>query len=157
MNDTDIILRLAEKNSKLAKISRRDLASVLGQDGSGGMTVLATIFATGGIGGVHRGAETKGLNPPPALKTKTTKANQTYYAFLMADFDVSADLTERGRTPVAAVSYGVKSILDIPKTLEYLPPCSATKRHTYYRRSTSRKQWRLLQSLLATLANGAQL
>ncbi|GFN86597.1 pseudouridine-5'-phosphate glycosidase [Plakobranchus ocellatus] len=103
MNDTDIIW-LAEKNNKLAKISRRDLASVLGQGGSGGMTVSATmiaarmagipIFATGGIGGVHRGAE--------------------------SSFDVSADLTELGRTPVAVVSSGVKSILDIPKTLEYL-------------------------------------
>ena len=49
---------------------------------------------TGGIGGVHRGAETS--------------------------FDVSADLTELGRTPVAVVSAGVKSILDIEKTLEYL-------------------------------------
>ncbi len=52
------------------------------------------IFVTGGIGGVHRGAETT--------------------------FDVSADLTELGRTPVAVVSAGVKSILDIAKTLEYL-------------------------------------
>ena len=52
------------------------------------------IFATGGIGGVHRGAE---LN-----------------------FDISADLTEMGRTPVAVVSAGAKAILDIPKTLEVL-------------------------------------
>jgi pseudouridylate synthase len=52
------------------------------------------VFATGGIGGVHRGAE--------------------------ATFDVSADLMELGRTPVAVVCAGVKSILDIPKTLEVL-------------------------------------
>ena len=52
------------------------------------------IFVTGGIGGVHRGAE--------------------------VSFDVSADLTELGRTPVAVVSAGVKSILDIEKTLQYL-------------------------------------
>jgi pseudouridine-5'-phosphate glycosidase len=52
------------------------------------------VFVTGGIGGVHRGAE------------------QT--------FDISADLTELAKTPVAVVSAGVKSILDIPKTLEYL-------------------------------------
>lgn len=52
------------------------------------------IFATGGIGGVHRGAE---LN-----------------------FDISADLTEMGRTPVAVISAGAKAILDIPKTLEVL-------------------------------------
>ena len=49
---------------------------------------------TGGIGGVHRGAETT--------------------------FDISADLTELSKTPVAVISAGVKSILDIPKTLEYL-------------------------------------
>lgn len=52
------------------------------------------VFATGGLGGVHRGAETS--------------------------MDVSADLTELGRTPVAVVSSGCKSFLDIPKTLEYL-------------------------------------
>lgn len=52
------------------------------------------IFATGGLGGVHRGAE--------------------------SSMDVSADLTEMGRTPVAVVSSGCKSFLDIPRTLEYL-------------------------------------
>ena len=52
------------------------------------------VFVTGGIGGVHRGAE------------------QT--------FDISADLTELSRTPVAVVCAGVKSILDIPKTMEFL-------------------------------------
>lgn len=52
------------------------------------------IFATGGLGGVHRGAETT--------------------------FDISADLLELSKTPVCVVSAGVKSILDIPKTLEYL-------------------------------------
>ncbi|KAK6959861.1 pseudouridine-metabolizing bifunctional protein C1861.05 [Biomphalaria glabrata] len=103
LNETQIIW-LAEKNSDLIKISRRDLPFILSQGYSGGTTVSATmiaahmagisIFATGGIGGVHRGAE--------------------------ESFDVSADLTELGRTPVAVVSSGVKSILDIPKTLEYL-------------------------------------
>lgn len=52
------------------------------------------VFATGGLGGVHRGAE--------------------------SSMDISADLTEMGRTPVAVVSSGCKSFLDIPKTLEYL-------------------------------------
>lgn len=52
------------------------------------------VFATGGLGGVERGAE--------------------------ESFDISADMTELSRTPVAVVSAGVKSILDIPKTLEYL-------------------------------------
>ncbi|XP_070209604.1 uncharacterized protein [Littorina saxatilis] len=95
---------LAEKSSQLVKISRRDLPVVMAQGLSGGTTVSGTmiaahkagipIFATGGIGGVHRGVE--------------------------ETLDVSADLRELGRTPVAVVSAGVKSILDIPRTLEYL-------------------------------------
>lgn len=52
------------------------------------------VFATGGLGGVHRGAE--------------------------SSMDISADLTELGRTPVAVISSGCKSFLDIPRTLEYL-------------------------------------
>jgi pseudouridine-5'-phosphate glycosidase len=88
----------------VVKASGRDLAAVMVRQGSAGTTVSATmriaalagigIFATGGVGGVHRGAE------------------QT--------FDISADLTELGRTATAVVCAGVKSILDIPKTLEYL-------------------------------------
>lgn len=93
-----------------AKISRRDFGFVLGMKDAqgkslnGGTTVSGTmvlahkagirIFGTGGLGGVHRGAD------------------QT--------MDVSADLTELGRTPVAVISSGCKSFLDIPKTLEYL-------------------------------------
>ncbi len=88
----------------VAKASRRDLAPLMVQGATAGTTVAATmaiaaragirVFATGGIGGVHRGAE--------------------------ASFDISADLIELGRTPVAVVSAGAKSILDIPKTLEVL-------------------------------------
>jgi pseudouridine-5'-phosphate glycosidase len=84
------------------KVSRRDLALVVGLDLDGGTTVSATmfvahqvgiqVFATGGIGGVHRG------HP----------------------FDVSADLTELGRTPVAVVCAGAKAILDLPLTREVL-------------------------------------
>lgn len=87
-----------------AKASRRDLATHLATRATAGTTVTATmiaaakagiaIFATGGIGGVHRGAA------------------QT--------FDVSADLIELSRTPVAVVCAGAKSILDLPKTLEVL-------------------------------------
>ncbi|ESO85355.1 hypothetical protein LOTGIDRAFT_221393 [Lottia gigantea] len=96
--------QLGSKGKDLVKISRRDFPYVLAKKLSGGTTVSGTmlashlvgiqIFATGGIGGVHRGAE------------------QT--------MDISADLTELGRTPVTVVSAGVKSILDIEKTLEYL-------------------------------------
>ncbi|MFC3675887.1 pseudouridine-5'-phosphate glycosidase [Ferrovibrio xuzhouensis] len=87
-----------------AKASGRDLAVLAVQGATAGTTVSATmllaaragirIFATGGIGGVHRGAENT--------------------------FDISADLIELGRTPVAVVCAGTKSILDIPKTLEVL-------------------------------------
>jgi len=88
----------------VVKASGRDLGAVLARKGSAGTTVSATmliaaiagigVFATGGVGGVHRGAE--------------------------ETFDVSADLTELGRTDVVVVCAGVKSILDIAKTLEYL-------------------------------------
>ena len=86
------------------KASRRDLPYLISQRASAGTTVAATmliahrsgisIFATGGIGGVHRDSTSTG--------------------------DISSDLDELGRTPVCVVSSGVKSILDIPKTLEYL-------------------------------------
>lgn len=86
------------------KLSRADLAFALSQGKTGGTTVAATmlaahlagikVFATGGIGGVHKGAETS--------------------------FDISADLEELGRTPVIVVSAGAKAILDIEKTLEVL-------------------------------------
>ena len=86
------------------KTSRRDLATVIAGGGLGATTVSGTmigaraagiaVFATGGIGGVHRGSEKSG--------------------------DISADLTELGRTRVAVVCAGVKSILDIARTLEYL-------------------------------------
>jgi pseudouridine-5'-phosphate glycosidase len=90
------------------KASRRDLAVLLSRKALGGTTVAATmiaahwagisIFATGGIGGVHRGAETT--------------------------FDISADLTELAETPVAVISAGAKSILDIGRTLEMLETLS---------------------------------
>lgn len=84
------------------KVSRRDLGPALAAGASGGTTVAGTmivahaagirVFATGGIGGVHRGDRG----------------------------DVSADLAELARTPVAVVCAGAKSILDLPRTLEWL-------------------------------------
>ncbi|XP_075285480.1 uncharacterized protein LOC104338287 isoform X2 [Opisthocomus hoazin] len=101
---TDEELEFLASNKNVVKVSRRDLPFVLSQGLSGGTTVSGTmiaahkagipVFVTGGIGGVHRGGENT--------------------------LDVSADLTELGRTPVAVVSAGVKSILDIGRTLEYL-------------------------------------
>jgi pseudouridine-5'-phosphate glycosidase len=88
----------------VAKLSRADLAACLATGGTGATTVAATmicahlagisVFATGGIGGVHRGAETS--------------------------FDISADLRELAETPVTVVAAGAKAILDLPKTLEVL-------------------------------------
>jgi pseudouridylate synthase len=100
----DEIERLGELSGGVVKASRRDLALVAARKGSAGTTVAATmfiaelagveIFATGGIGGVHRGAE--------------------------ETFDISADLVELSHTRVAVVCAGAKSILDIGKTLEFL-------------------------------------
>jgi pseudouridine-5'-phosphate glycosidase/pseudouridine kinase len=91
-------------SNNIEKASRRDLPYLISHHASAGTTVAATmliahrcgipLFATGGIGGVHRDSITTG--------------------------DISSDLDELGRTPVCVVSSGVKSILDIPKTLEYL-------------------------------------
>ncbi len=105
--DEGSLRRLAEAaqaGRSVAKASRRDLAPLLVAGATAGTTVAATmriaalagisVFATGGTGGVHRGAT--------------------------ESFDISADLQELAEVPVAVVSAGVKSILDIPKTLEYL-------------------------------------
>jgi len=101
---SDEQLELLGSSPDAMKVSRRDLAYVLAQARLGATTVAATmicaqlagieVFVTGGIGGVHRGAETS--------------------------FDISADLQELAQTSVAVVCAGVKSILDIGLTLEYL-------------------------------------
>ncbi len=88
----------------VAKLSRADMAACIATGGTGATTVAATmiaahlagihVFATGGIGGVHRGAE--------------------------ESFDISADLHELAQTPVTVVGAGAKAILDLPKTFEVL-------------------------------------
>lgn len=95
---------LGKTGSAVAKASRRDLPVLVAQGRDGATTVTTTmmiahmagiqVFATGGIGGVHRGAETT--------------------------MDISADLEELARTPVMVVCAGAKSILDLGLTLEYL-------------------------------------
>ena len=97
-------LELMCRGEGVKKVSRRDLPIILAEGGTGATTVASTmilaslagirIFATGGIGGVHRGAETT--------------------------MDISADLQELAHTPVAVVCAGAKMILDIGLTLEYL-------------------------------------
>ena len=98
---SDQIEQLVADNA-LRKISRRDFAPAIAQSASGGTTVAGTliaasmagirVFATGGIGGVHRDTE----------------------------FDISADLPELARSPLVVVCAGAKAILDLPATLEYL-------------------------------------
>ena len=97
-------LELMCKGENVAQVSRRDLPILLATGGTGATTVASTmilaslagipVFATGGIGGVHRGAATT--------------------------MDISADLQELAHTPVAVVCAGAKMILDIGLTLEYL-------------------------------------
>lgn len=97
-------LEMLGTSKQVMKVSRRDLPVVMARKCHGATTVAATmylaklagipLFATGGIGGVHRGAET--------------------------NFDISADLTELGMTSVAVVCAGAKAILDLPLTLETL-------------------------------------
>ena len=96
--------RLAQSGKQSYKISRKDLGSALGKKLTGGTTVAATtflaglfgikVFATGGIGGVHRGVS--------------------------ETLDISADLKAISESPVVVVCAGAKSILDVPKTLEAL-------------------------------------
>ncbi len=95
---------LGREGTKITKASRRDIPMLLSRGQDGATTVASTmivaamagisVFATGGVGGVHRGAETT--------------------------MDVSADLEELGKTPVLVVCAGAKSILDLNLTMEYL-------------------------------------
>ena len=97
-------LRELAQAKSVAKLSRADIAFALANNQIGATTVAATmicahlagiqVFATGGIGGVHRGAE--------------------------HSFDISADLEELAQTPVTVVAAGAKAILDLPKTMEVL-------------------------------------
>lgn len=101
--ERDTLDKLAQSQN-VAKLSRADIAACIARGGTGATTVAATmiaahhagitVFATGGIGGVHQGAE--------------------------SSFDISADLQELAQTPVTVVAAGAKAILDLPKTFEVL-------------------------------------
>lgn len=98
------LTHISGPETEILKLSRRDLPFAFSQNRTGATTVATTmliaaaagirVFATGGIGGVHRGAE--------------------------INFDISADLPELGRSDVAVICAGPKAILDIPATLQYL-------------------------------------
>ncbi len=102
--EADELELLANGKTPIAKASRRDIPVLMARKGNGATTVAATmilaslagirVFATGGIGGVHRGAQTT--------------------------MDISADLEELGKTPVTVVCAGAKAILDLHLTMEYL-------------------------------------
>ena len=104
LTDSELETLAKTPEAEVMKLSRADLAVCLAQGRTGATTVAATmicahlagirVFATGGIGGVHRGAEDS--------------------------FDISADLQELAQTPVTVVSAGAKAILDLPKTMETL-------------------------------------
>jgi pseudouridine-5'-phosphate glycosidase len=102
--DPDELEYFGKKGTKITKASRRDIPYLCSRKQDGATTVAATmeiaamagiqVFATGGIGGVHRGVE--------------------------ESMDISADLEELSRTPVMVVCAGAKAILDLPRTMEYL-------------------------------------
>ncbi len=128
-------LEMLGRSREAHKVSRRDLPAVLASGQLGATTVAGTIicaalagievFVTGGIGGVHRGAE--------------------------RSFDISADLQELARTSVAVVCAGAKSVLDIGLTLEYLEThgvpvlsCGQDNFAAFYTRDSGfRADWRL--------------
>lgn len=107
---TEDELRTLAKTTSPLKLGVRELPAAMALQKSGGTTVAATaylahrygirVFATGGIGGVHRGAR--------------------------ETFDISADLTILGRTPITVISSGAKAILDLSLTLEYLETAGIT-------------------------------
>jgi pseudouridine-5'-phosphate glycosidase len=109
------------------KASRRDLAGAVAQHACAATTVAATmalahlaglrVFATGGIGGVHRSSIENSENQTRHGRTSAILNSQ--YSILNS-WDVSADLHELARTPVAVVCSGAKSILDLAATLEVL-------------------------------------
>jgi pseudouridine-5'-phosphate glycosidase len=118
---------------RVAKLSRADLAACIATGGSGATTVAATmiaaaqaripVFATGGIGGVHKGATDS--------------------------FDISADLHELAATPVTVVCAGAKAILDLPRTLEVLETLGVPV--IAYRQDTLPAFWSATSELRAPL------
>lgn len=121
----DVELEWLAKATNVIKLARRDIAKAIANKRDGATTVSATmflahragihVFATGGIGGVHR------------VSKQNSRTSQTHGEILTTDdwqlatsMDISADLIELAQTPVAVVCAGAKAILDLPATLEFL-------------------------------------
>jgi len=124
---SDDELELLARSHDVRKLSRRDLPIAVAQGWHGATTVATTmwiaarhgirVFATGGIGGVHRTGRMKDegsmMNPDSGLRDSS-------FILHPSPFDISADLPELAQTPVAVVCAGAKAILDLPATLEWL-------------------------------------
>jgi pseudouridine-5'-phosphate glycosidase len=133
---TDAELQHLAQARDVMKLSRRDIAVALAQKRDGATTVSATmylahragirVFATGGVGGVHRALKDEGTLR--GMKDESFDSAQDVSSFsphaerssLTLPLDISADLLELAQTPVAVVCAGVKAILDLPATLEFL-------------------------------------
>ena len=134
------LLHLAQA-SGVMKLARRDIAIALAQKRDGATTVSATmllayragirVFATGGVGGVHRASNQYSVfsnqnsvnSKQSSVSTSQSEprgSQNTEYSTLNTGFDISADLLEFTTTPVVVVCAGVKAILDLPATLEFL-------------------------------------
>ena len=124
---SDDELELLARSHDVRKLSRRDLPIAVAQGWHGATTVATTmwiaarhgirVFATGGIGGVHRTGRMKDegsmMNPDSGLRDSS-------FILHPSPFDISADLPELAQTPVAVVCAGAKAILDLPATMEWL-------------------------------------
>ena len=124
---SDDELELLARSHDVRKLSRRDLPIAVAQGWHGATTVATTmwiaarhgirVFATGGIGGVHRTGRMKDegsmMNPDSGLRDSSFILHPSH-------FDISADLPELAQTPVAVVCAGAKAILDLPATMEWL-------------------------------------
>jgi pseudouridine-5'-phosphate glycosidase len=131
LDDAALLALATAPAGSVRKAARPSLAVSLADGGWAATTVSATmivahaagirVFATGGIGGVHRGALAPlGAGEPTGTGTNPGADPHAPASAAAPTFDISSDLEELGRTPMAVVCAGPKAILDVPATLEYL-------------------------------------
>ncbi len=124
---SDDELELLARSPDVRKLSRRDLPIAVARGWHGATTVATTmwiaarhgirVFATGGIGGVHRSGT---MNDERGTMNPESGVRDSSFIIHPSSFDISADLPELAQTPVAVVCAGAKAILDLPATLEWL-------------------------------------